>query len=182
MREFVLERWAPFSLTRIKNFTKVAAMADTAQGRRKGMALAAKQSIIQFGRNQMPKNFERKHVRFGLLLLMAGIITLSLVFGGIPAYAQAKAAVEANPAAPPTEAAKKPPKTTTQAPAKLIPGQKVNLNTATKEQIEALPEVGPAKAQAIIAGRPYKSTEDLMKVKGIKQGTFNKLKDLITVE
>lgn len=66
------------------------------------------------------------------------------------------------------------------APAKLAPGQKVNINTASKDQLEALPGIGPAKAQAIIDGRPYKTPEDIMKVKGIKQGTFNKIKDNIT--
>ena len=65
---------------------------------------------------------------------------------------------------------------------KLAPGQKVNINTATKEQLDALPGIGPVKAQAIIDGRPYKKTEDIMKVKGIKQGEFNKIKDVITVE
>jgi len=58
----------------------------------------------------------------------------------------------------------------------------VNINTASKDQLDALPEIGPVKAQAIIDGRPYKKTEDIMKVKGIKQGTFNKIKDSITVE
>lgn len=66
--------------------------------------------------------------------------------------------------------------------AKLAPGQKVNINTATKEQLDALPGIGPVKAQAIIDGRPYEKTEDIMKVKGIKQGEFNKIKDLITVK
>jgi competence protein ComEA len=65
---------------------------------------------------------------------------------------------------------------------KLAPGQKVNINTATKEQIESLPEIGAVKAQLIIEGRPYKKPEDIMKVKGIKEGTFNKIKDFITVQ
>jgi competence protein ComEA len=73
-------------------------------------------------------------------------------------------------------AVKSPPKA-----AALAPGQKVNINTATKEQLEALPGIGPAKAQAIIDGRPYKNTEDVMKVKGIKGGTFGKIKDMISV-
>jgi len=107
-----------------------------------------------------------------------------------------KPAVEAKPAVTPatskpatepkagaTQPAEKvKPKAATPAPAKLAPGQKVNLNTATKEQIEALPEIGPVKAQAIIDGRPYKKPEDVMKVKGIKEGTFNKIKDFIVVQ
>jgi len=65
---------------------------------------------------------------------------------------------------------------------KLAPGEKVNINTANKEMLEALPGIGPAKAQAIIEGRPYQTPEDIMKVKGIKQGTFDKIKDHITVK
>ena len=64
---------------------------------------------------------------------------------------------------------------------KLAPGQTVNINTASKEELDALPEIGPVKAQAIIDGRPYTTIEDIMKVKGIKQGIFNKIKDKITV-
>ncbi len=97
------------------------------------------------------------------------------------APAPAKSATDTKtPAAPTAEKAK--PKAATSAPAKLAPGQKVNINTATKEQIEALPEIGPVKAQAIIDGRPYKKPEDIMKVKGIKEGIFNKVKDFITVQ
>ena len=69
----------------------------------------------------------------------------------------------------------------TPAAPKLAPGQKVNLNSADKAMLEALPEIGPALAQAIIDGRPYTKIEDVMKVKGIKEGKFGKIKDLITV-
>jgi competence protein ComEA len=65
---------------------------------------------------------------------------------------------------------------------KLAPGQKVNINTADAETLQALPGIGPVKAQAIIAGRPYEKIEDITKVKGIKQGVFNKIKDSITVK
>jgi competence protein ComEA len=90
---------------------------------------------------------------------------------------KAKPAKEkAKPAA--AEKAKAPEKA---AAPKLAPGQKVNINSATKEQLEALPEIGPVKAQAIIDGRPYQKPEDIMKVKGIKEGTYGAIKDHITV-
>ena len=62
----------------------------------------------------------------------------------------------------------------------------VNINTATKEELDALPGIGPVKAQAIIdyrnANGPFKTPEDIMKVKGIKEGEFAKIKDIITVK
>jgi competence protein ComEA len=65
---------------------------------------------------------------------------------------------------------------------KLKPGETVNINTATQEQLEALLGIGPVKAQAIIAGRPYAQIEDIMKVKGIKEKTFAKIKHYIVVK
>jgi competence protein ComEA len=71
---------------------------------------------------------------------------------------------------------------TARATAKRAPGQLVNINTASKEELDALPGIGPVKAQAILDARPFKTIEDIMKVKGIKQGEFSKIKDLITVD
>ena len=65
--------------------------------------------------------------------------------------------------------------------AKLAPGTKININTADQSMIEKLPEIGPVKAKAIIAGRPYNSIEDITKVKGIKGKTFDAVKDYIVV-
>jgi len=64
---------------------------------------------------------------------------------------------------------------------KLAPGTKISINTADKATLEALPAIGPVKAQAIIDGRPYKSVEDIMKIKGIKQKTFDAIKDYLVL-
>lgn len=66
--------------------------------------------------------------------------------------------------------------------AKLAPGTKININTADQATLEKLPEIGPVKAKAIIDGRPYKTVEDVMKVKGIKGKTFDAVKDFIVVK
>lgn len=62
---------------------------------------------------------------------------------------------------------------------------KVNLNTATKEQLMTLPGVGEAKATSIIEYREaeggFKTIEDIMNISGIKEGLFEKIKDYIKV-
>lgn len=63
---------------------------------------------------------------------------------------------------------------------------KVNINKASTTELETLPGIGPAKAQAIIEYRetngPYKSIEDIMSISGFGEKTFEKLKESITVK
>jgi len=58
----------------------------------------------------------------------------------------------------------------------------VNLNTATSRQLQGLPGIGPALAEKIIAGRPYRSVDDLARVRGIGSKLFVKLRPLVTVK
>jgi competence protein ComEA len=71
-------------------------------------------------------------------------------------------------------------------PIYVMAGEKVNLNTATVEELSTLKGVGPSIAQRIIDYRekygPFETIEDLMKVKGIGSKTFDANKDIITVE
>lgn len=62
---------------------------------------------------------------------------------------------------------------------------RVNLNTATKEQLMTLTGIGESRAEAILAYRDksggFKTIEDIMKVSGIKEAAFQKIKEDITV-
>ena len=62
----------------------------------------------------------------------------------------------------------------------------ININVADKEQLQALPRIGPKMAERILLYRhekgSFKTKEELMNVKGIGPKTFEKLKNLITIE
>jgi competence protein ComEA len=62
----------------------------------------------------------------------------------------------------------------------------VDINSAMQEDLESLPGIGPVLAQRIIAYReangPFAAVEDLQQVEGVGADTFEKLKDLVTVE
>jgi competence protein ComEA len=61
----------------------------------------------------------------------------------------------------------------------------IDINTASSFELETLPGIGPTTAQKIIEYRqtngPFVSIEDIVNVQGIGTGTYERIKDLITV-
>ena len=66
------------------------------------------------------------------------------------------------------------------------PPARININTATVDELNALPGVGPALGQRIVdyrdANGPFKAPEDLKKVRGIGDVLYAQVKDLITLQ
>ena len=62
----------------------------------------------------------------------------------------------------------------------------VNINVATVEELQKIPEVGKTTAERIVAYRseqgPFNAPEDLVKVKGIGSKKFEKMKDYVVVK
>jgi competence ComEA-like helix-hairpin-helix protein len=59
---------------------------------------------------------------------------------------------------------------------------RVNINTATIEELETLPGIGPAKARLIVTNRPYQSVDELAKLQGIGSKLTNDLRSLIKID
>ena len=64
-------------------------------------------------------------------------------------------------------------------------GEKININTASADELTALPGIGKAYAERIVEYRekngPFKKLEDLLNVRGVGEKTFERIRDRITI-
>ena len=97
------------------------------------------------------------------------LVTIALL--GLPVAAQTSGAPKGTTAQTTTSATTSTKTQTT--------GEKLDINTATKDQLKALPGIGDAYADKIIAGRPYTAKNQLVTKKIVPQATYDKVKDQI---
>ena len=110
-------------------------------------------------------------LRIASLLLAAGL-------AGAPAFAQTPQTGSA-PAArttTPAPAAKPAPAPTAAATPK---APLLDINSASKEELDALPGIGAVRSEAIIKGRPYKGKDDLLRKKILPSNVYEGVKDRI---
>jgi DNA uptake protein ComE-like DNA-binding protein len=103
----------------------------------------------------------RRNSTTNVLVLLVTVFALSLMSMG-----QAAAPAKSSTTAPATKSA-------------MAASEKLDLNSATKDQLKQLPGIGDAYSQKIIDGRPYRVKTDLVTKKIVPQATYDKIKDVV---
>ena len=115
------------------------------------------------------------------IVLTALALSLSL-----PALAQTTAQPSTTPNKPSAAQPMKPPAATpapaAPAPAPAGKAAVVDINSASAEELDALPGIGKARSEAIVKGRPYKGKDDLVNRKIIPANVYNQIKDRIVAK
>lgn len=96
-----------------------------------------------------------------------------------PAPATPTAPAKPAPAPPTTPAAPKTPSAPVAGAPNAAKTALVDLNSATAEELDALPGIGTARSAAIIKGRPYRGKDELVSKKIIPQNVYDGIKDKV---
>ena len=130
-----------------------------------------------------------------LWLPILGAMAMLAAAGAMPGWAQAPQPAApprgsaVPPPAPPRPAATAPAPSTPARPAAATPaattpapaGRRVDINSATEAQLDSLPGIGPVRAKAIVAGRPYTDLKDLETKKVLTSSVLAGIMDRIAL-
>ena len=113
-----------------------------------------------------------------LASLTAAVLALGLL-GSAPSMAQSPQPAPGGKMAPAASESKMAPAAKAAAPAAAAKTELLDINSATADELDALPGIGKAYSAAIIKGRPYKGKDELVQKDIVPQKTYDGIKDKV---